>query len=66
MFMHFETTKNEKIIVGVNKILLVAEGKRGATVVLIDGTPITVKQNFEEVATRLKRREPAFEMRIED
>lgn len=66
MFMQFETTKNEKIIVGVNKILLIAEGKRGATVVLIDGTPITVKQNFEEVATRLKRRERAFEMRIED
>lgn len=66
MFMQFETTKNEKIIVGVNKILLVAEGKRGATVVLIDGTPITVKQNFEEVATRLKRRERPFEMRIED
>ncbi|MBO7297477.1 MAG: hypothetical protein J6U60_00335 [Clostridia bacterium] len=66
MFMQFETTKNEKIIVGVNKILLIAEGKRGATVVLIDGTPITVKQNFEEVATRLNRRERLYDIAIED
>ena len=57
MFMQFETMRGEKIIVSVSKIFYVSEGKRGATVVLDDGTPITVSESFEQVAMRLKRRE---------
>lgn len=57
MFMQFETTKGEKVIICVNKILLIQNEKKGVTVVLDDGTPITVLQGFDDVAHRLVRRD---------
>ena len=60
MFIQFETRMSETIIVNVNKILMIYATKKGATVVLDDGTPITVSESFEQVAMRLQRRELLF------
>lgn len=61
MFMQLRTAKGERVIVNVNKILLIDETKKGATVVLENGLPILVSESLDELATRLNRREsPTF------
>lgn len=57
MFIQFTTDKNEKIIVGIEKIMLISEEKKGVTVVLSDGTPIRVFEDYETVTARLVKRE---------
>ena len=54
MFIQFETSKSEKVLVPISKILLIEQDKRGVTVVLDDGTPLLVCETIESVAKRLQ------------
>lgn len=60
MFMQFATQKGENIIIPTAKILLISEEKKGVTIVMDDGTPITISESFETVVSRLNRREMLF------
>ena len=53
MFIQCETSKNEKIIVPVRKILLIVEEKKGVTVFLEDGTSFLVLETIETIGRRL-------------
>ena len=57
MFMQFITDKNERIIINIDKVVLISEEKKGISVVLDDGTPIRVSEDYETVAKRLVSRE---------
>lgn len=61
MFILFVTTKGERIIVNKEKVLFISEKSKGATVVLDDGTPLSVSQDFEMICKRLERSEYAVE-----
>ena len=58
--MQFVTPKGEKVIVSTAKILLINEERKGVTVVMDDGTPISISESFETVASRLFNRELLF------
>ena len=53
--MQFVTPKGEKVILSTEKIMLITEEKKGVTVIIDDGTPIPVSENFESVSIRLNR-----------
>ena len=55
--MRFETPKGEKVIVPTEKILLISEEKKGVTIVMEDGTPIPISEDFATVERRFARGE---------
>lgn len=57
MFIHFVTTKGEKVVINMNKILFINEEKKRVLVFLEDGTMLSVTDDFETVCQRLFRRD---------
>lgn len=56
MFIQFQTVRGENVIVATEKIQLIQEERRGVTIVMDDGTPITVSEALELVYRRLEER----------
>lgn len=54
MFMQFVTPKGENVILSISKIMLISEEKKGVTVIMDDGTPISISDSFEKVSQRLR------------
>lgn len=61
MFMQFLTPKGENVILSISKIMLISEEKKGVTVIMDDGTPISISDSFETVSTRLRNRDILFQ-----
>ena len=57
MFMQFITPKGENVILSISKIMLISEEKKGVTVIMDDGTPISISDSFEKVSQRLRNRD---------
>lgn len=57
MFMQFVTPKGENVILSISKIMLISEEKKGVTVIMDDGTPISISDSFEKVSQRLRNRD---------
>ena len=57
MFMRFVTPKGENVILSISKIMLISEEKKGVTVIMDDGTPISISDSFEKVSQRLRNRD---------
>lgn len=55
--MQFATQKGENIIIPTAKILLISEEKKGVTIVMDDGTPITISDSIETISQRLRNRD---------
>ena len=60
MFMQFVTPKGENVILSISKIMLISEEKKGVTVIMDDGTPISISDSFEKVSQRLRNRDLLF------
>lgn len=56
MFIQFQTVRGENVIVATEKIQLIQEERRGVTIVMDDGTPITIPEALELVYRRLEER----------
>lgn len=56
MFIQFQTVKGENVIVSTEKIQLIQQERKGVTIVMDDGTPITISQEIERVYKRLEDR----------
>lgn len=52
MFIPLSTTKGEKISVNVDKVVFLAETKRGTSLVLEDGTLIDLSETYAEILCR--------------
>lgn len=60
MFMQFVTPKGENVILSIPKIMLISEEKKGVTVIMDDGTPISISDSIETVSQRLRNRDILF------
>ena len=65
MFMQFITPKGENVILSISKIMLISEDKKGVTVIMDDGTPISISDSFEMVSTRLRNRDILFQTSVD-
>ena len=65
MFMQFVTPKGENVILSISKIMLISEEKKGVTVIMDDGTPISISDSFETVSTRLRNRDILFQTSVD-
>ena len=65
MFMQFLTPKGENVILSISKIMLISEEKKGVTVIMDDGTPISISDSFETVSTRLRNRDILFQTSVD-
>ena len=60
MIMRFVTPKGENVILSISKIMLISEEKKGVTVIMDDGTPISISDSFEKISQRLRNRDILF------
>lgn len=56
MFVQFQTVKGENMLVNVEKIMLISNGKRGVCLVMDDGMPFDLSEEYETVVNRLLER----------
>lgn len=55
MFIEFETTAKEKVLLNVNQILYVTKDKKSTIVLDINGVDYRVSEDYESLIARLQQ-----------